>query len=40
MAEKKRSIKKKACKKKDKCPYDEWACRVYSFCGGSCPNKK
>ena len=19
--------------KEDKCPYDDWACRVYGFCG-------
>lgn len=28
---KKKVIKKK--KNKKKCPYDDWACRVYGFCG-------
>ena len=25
--------KKKPVKKKSECPYDDWACRVYGYCG-------
>ncbi len=25
-------MKRKKKKNKKKCPYDDWACRVYSFC--------
>ena len=28
-----KDTKKKKDKKKSKCPYDDWACRVYQFCG-------
>lgn len=37
---KKVSKKPKAKSKGSSCPYDDWACRVYSFCGTQkCANR-